>query len=120
MAVNQVIIGNEVLLDLTTDTVTPCNLLAGATAHNAAGEPIEGAVLTSVIKSTEISGTTDKNGNILFLAASENKVPLMAAIPSRYGVPLYSSNGNYYIHVWINSGAVANTEVSGTIYYVEI
>ena len=32
-----------VLLDLTGDTVTPQTLLSGATAHNAAGEPIVGA-----------------------------------------------------------------------------
>ena len=120
MGVNKVVKGNEVMLDLTEDTVTENNLLAGATAHNAAGEAIEGAVLTSVIKSTNISGTTDRNGNVLFIAASANKVPLMAAIPSRYGTPLYSANGNYYIHIWTNSGAVANTAVSGTVFYVEM
>ena len=32
------------LMDLTQDTVTPQTLLSGATAHNAAGEPISGAV----------------------------------------------------------------------------
>lgn len=32
------------LMDLTQDTVTPQTLLSGATAHNAAGEPIVGAV----------------------------------------------------------------------------
>ena len=37
MAVNKVEIGGEVKLDLTADTVTPENLLSGATAHNAAG-----------------------------------------------------------------------------------
>ena len=31
------------LMDLTQDTVTPQTLLSGATAHNAAGEPIVGA-----------------------------------------------------------------------------
>lgn len=32
------------LMDLTQDTVTPQMLLSGATAHNAAGEQISGAV----------------------------------------------------------------------------
>lgn len=39
--VNKVIIGKEVKLDLTADSVTP-DKLAGHTAHNAAGEQIEG------------------------------------------------------------------------------
>lgn len=43
MAVNKVEINGEVKLDLTADTVTPETLLAGATAHNAAGEKIKGA-----------------------------------------------------------------------------
>ena len=42
--VNKVVYGGETLLDLTGDSVTPETLLAGATAHNAAGKQIEGAV----------------------------------------------------------------------------
>lgn len=44
MAVNKVEVGGKVKLDLTQDTVTPETLLSGATAHNAAGEQISGAV----------------------------------------------------------------------------
>ena len=44
MAVNKVEVNGETMLDLTQDTVTPENLLSGATAHNAAGEQISGAV----------------------------------------------------------------------------
>ena len=51
MGVNQVLVGDEVKLDLTADTVSEDNLLAGATAHNAAGEPIEGAVVTVPVDS---------------------------------------------------------------------
>lgn len=44
MANNKVQLSDgTVLLDLTGDTVTPETLLSGATAHNAAGEPIVGA-----------------------------------------------------------------------------
>ena len=42
MAVNKVVLGSETLLDLTGDTVTRDTLLAGRSAHNAAGEQIEG------------------------------------------------------------------------------
>ena len=58
MGVNQVIVGDEVKLDLTADTVSEDNLLAGATAHNAAGEPIEGAVVTVPVDS-ELSETSE-------------------------------------------------------------
>lgn len=42
MAINKVVYGNEVLLDLTSDTVTPENLLVGAKAHDKAGNVIDG------------------------------------------------------------------------------
>lgn len=55
MAVNKVEVNGETKLDLTQDTVTPENLLSGATAHNAAGEPISGTVAVA-----EASTTTPK------------------------------------------------------------
>lgn len=55
MAVNKVEINGETKLDLTQDTVTPENLLSGATAHNAAGKQINGAVAVA-----EASTTTPK------------------------------------------------------------
>lgn len=51
MAVNKVEINGETKLDLTQDTVTPENLLSGATAHNAAGEQISGAATAGGITS---------------------------------------------------------------------
>lgn len=42
MAVNKVIIGNEVRLDLTSDTVSADKLLKGTTAHDKSGEKITG------------------------------------------------------------------------------
>lgn len=37
--------GDETLIDLTGDSVTPEAMLAGVTAHNAAGDPIEGTLV---------------------------------------------------------------------------
>lgn len=45
MANNKVILGDEVLIDLTQDTVTSDSLVRGFTAHNAMGEEIEGTVV---------------------------------------------------------------------------
>ena len=52
MAVNKVEINGEVKLDLTADTVTPETLLKGATAHNAAGDQIDGAVAVAPASNT--------------------------------------------------------------------
>lgn len=43
MAYNKVIYGGKTLIDLTGDTVTPDKLIKGFTAHNMAGEEIEGS-----------------------------------------------------------------------------
>ena len=52
MAVNKVEINGEVKLDLTQDTVTPETLLKGSTAHNAAGDQIDGAVTVAPASTT--------------------------------------------------------------------
>ena len=51
-AVNKVVVDGVTKLDLTGDSVTPQTLLAGATAHNAAGEQIEGAVAVAPASNT--------------------------------------------------------------------
>ena len=52
MAVNKVEINGEVKLDLTQDTVSEDTLLQGTTAHDAAGNPIEGKVVTTPVPKT--------------------------------------------------------------------
>ena len=50
MAVNKVLYGDDTLIDLTMDTVTPETLLAGFTAHRADGETITGTLKTAALK----------------------------------------------------------------------
>ena len=52
MAVNKVEINGEVKLDLTQDTVTENTLLKGVTAHDAAGNVVEGKVVTTPVPKT--------------------------------------------------------------------
>ena len=52
MAVNKVEINGKTVIDLTKDTVLPQTLLSGVTAHNAAGEPIVGAVAVAPASAT--------------------------------------------------------------------
>ena len=69
MGVNQVIVGDEVKLDLTHDTVQPINVLKGKTFHDASGEEqvgtmedTSGAVRKVTFNSTE--HLPDYEGNV--------------------------------------------------------
>ncbi len=68
--VNKVQLGNEVLLDLTADTVAPGTLLLGYTAHDASGAPITGtasgghATITGTYDSANKKLTLDTEGVI--------------------------------------------------------
>lgn len=42
MAINKVVFGNNTLIDLTADTITPSDLQSGVTAHDASGAVITG------------------------------------------------------------------------------
>lgn len=61
MGVNQVIIntenGEETIMDISEDTVTPETLAEGATAHNAAGDPIVG--LLPKVNIAQSTGSSD-------------------------------------------------------------
>lgn len=79
MAVNKVEVNGETKLDLTQDTVTPENLLSGATAHNAAGEQISGAVAPvryDVAQNLTSNQKTRARGNIAAASIDEvNAIP---------------------------------------------
>ena len=47
MAVNKVVYGRTVLVDLTEDTVTPQTLLLGSRAHGADGQVVNGTLTGS-------------------------------------------------------------------------
>ena len=64
MAVNKVEINGEVKLDLTQDTVTENTLLKGITAHNAAGNSIEGTMTNNGAISNTIDGLTQTSVTI--------------------------------------------------------
>ena len=64
MAINKVEINGEVKLDLTQDTVAEDTLLNGVTAHDAAGNPIEGKVLTTPVPKTSNLLKGDGQGGV--------------------------------------------------------
>lgn len=81
--VNKVIFGNDVLIDLTSDTVTASDILSGKTAHDKSGAAITGEF-------TFDSDTTDADATaseILYgQTAYVNKNKLVGTMPNRGGV----------------------------------
>lgn len=67
MGNSKVIFGNETLIDLTGDTVTPDTLLAGTTAHNRSGEQIVGTatVPEELDDLTDVTITSPAAGDLL-------------------------------------------------------
>lgn len=61
MANNKIIYGGKVLIDLTSDTVTPDTLLSGVTAHSKSGDTIEGSCTFDV----DSAGATVAEAEIL-------------------------------------------------------
>ena len=83
MAINKIVYGNETLINLTGDTVTPDKVLVGVTAHDKAGEIITGtctfdsdttdatvavaeilAGKTAYARKTKLTGTMPNNGGV--------------------------------------------------------
>lgn len=69
MGVSKVDFGNETLIDLTNDTVNENNLLEGATAHGADGEPIYGNVIVHNVVDN-LSSTSSEDA----LSANQGRV----------------------------------------------
>lgn len=81
-------------------------------------------ISTTPIKSTTFSATADGTGNFNLWTPSENKVPISIQLDNKtfYAVPFLYNN-----QLWLGSTInevtrqpVADTTVSGTIYYIEI
>ena len=58
MAVNKVVYGNTVLVDLTKDTVTADKLLNGVTAHDSTGAKVHGTMANNGAVAASIDGLT--------------------------------------------------------------
>lgn len=102
MAVNKVEYGGQTLIDLTADTVTEESLVAGTTAHNAAGEQISGtfdpskydALIASKLSAVNPTGTGSFSlnreadtvaGNYSFTGGYSGKASGTASYAEGYG-----------------------------------
>ena len=100
MAVNKVVYGTTVLVDLTEDTVTPDKLLKGATAHDASGEPITGTLEPgsggSSDNNCEAYHITSASAKLNFKTTGTVKVWGYGAKRSTYTTTLYAFVGDGY------------------------
>lgn len=102
MAINKVIKKGVVELDLTSDTVTPETLMSGVTAHNAAGEAIEGTIASGSAKTP--ATTITKNPTI-----SVNSSGLItASVSGTQSVTPTVTSG------YVSSGTAGTITVSGS------
>ena len=101
MAVNKVIYGTIVLVDLTEDTVTPDKLLKGETAHDASGQPITGTLepgsgSASGNNNCEAYHITSTADTISFQGTGTVRVWGYGAKKSTYTTTLYAFVGDGY------------------------
>lgn len=104
MAYNQVIYGEQVLIDLTNDTVDPSHLLAGKTAHDKSGEVITGTCTYDADTSDATADAADilagKNAYVKGVKVSgsmQDKGAISGTIAAKdgeYTVPAGYHNGN--------------------------
>lgn len=81
--INKVVYGNDVLIDLTSDTITVADLLSGVTAHDKSGATITG----SCTYDADTSDATAVAGEILDTkTAYVNGVKITGSMPNRGAV----------------------------------
>lgn len=68
--VNKVLYGNDVLIDISGDTVAADKVLSGYTAHNKAGAAITGTIQSKDISDVEFNMVPDTEANRAYLRTS--------------------------------------------------
>lgn len=104
---NKIQLGDRVLIDLTSDTVTEDTMLAGTTAHDARGEVITGNVTvpaknvwygtSSTAPSTQTKVVTTTTGD--FVVADGNIVVVYFVYPSGSNLPALNVDGTRVVYL---------------------
>ncbi len=93
MAVNKVVINDDVVLDLTGDTVTPSDLREGVTAHDASGAQITG-------KRTATSGTDTSDATAAASDIAKGKTAYVQGAKVTGTVDTYTDGETCYWACW--------------------
>lgn len=137
MAINKVVYGTTVLVDLTSDTVDAAHLAKGRTAHDAGGNPIVGELeqqasgnLLSGVTPRLLNGAT-QSGNAYVIpsggAYGTDYVEYQLDIPTLksdtvYAIVAYGNTSQGYSSFIVNlyskdsGGTVGNIPVGGTFF----
>lgn len=109
MAKNKIIFGNEVLIDLTGDTVTTANLLSGFTAHDRSGEVITGTCTYNAdtsdadVNASEIlyGKSAYANGNKIIGTMPNNQAVTgnITTKAQQYTIPAGYHDGSGYVQI---------------------
>lgn len=101
MAVNQVVVDGETIIDLTADTVTVDNLLVGATAHDAAGNQIAGQATggSSLEIANAVILSEDQAAYILHQYSEISYVSGQRAVYSNVGSSIIAQGYSHYNNV---------------------
>lgn len=115
MGVSKVIYGEETLVDLTSDSVTPDTLLEGETAHDAAGNKITGRlVIPTIITLTSIAITTPPTKTVYTVGETFNPAGMVVKATYSNGVTAVITGYSYS-----PTGALASGTTVITIQYTE-
>lgn len=106
MGISKVNFGNETLIDLTGDSVTPDTLMPGVTAHDAKGEPIVGA-FPHYETTLPSSGTALADGTVYEIATPITNFSWVAP-----------STGNRWSHGFINITGTPNMTFESTAQFL--
>lgn len=85
MAINKVIFGNQILVDLTNDTITPEDLRSGIIAHDKSGALITGSMIP-VNENIFVTKTITQNGT--YSAIDDNADGYSSVIVNISGTPI--------------------------------
>lgn len=104
MAINKVIYGDQTLIDLTADTITPDKLASGVTAHDKSGEAITG---TNTFDSDTSDATVAVAEMLTGKTAYARGAKLTGTMPNRGGVTgsISTKSGQYTIQQGYHDGS---------------
>ena len=89
MAINKVVYGGNVLLDLTSDSVTPETLAEGTTAHTATGARITGTMATDVVRYGVQSLTEAQKAQARKNIGVPNEEDIVQQVITALGTPVF-------------------------------
>lgn len=104
MYVNKVLYGEEVLFDLTGDTVTADTLAEGVTAHNASGEMIVGTMRDGSEITEMFVPKVSENGELVWTFPTfeiDNELYLCVTYDEPYSEEMFVINDDGYLEVII-------------------